>query len=69
MLAALLSPLEPLPLPLALRWLAAYVLFVLLPGCLLVRLLLPRWTARSGAWLEYAVLAVATAIAWLCCSD
>ena len=59
LLAALLSPLEPLPLPLALRWLAAYVLFVLLPGCLLVSLLLPRWTARSGAWLECAVLAVA----------
>src|SRR6185312_12717927 len=30
-LAALLAPAEPLPLPILLRWLAAFLLFVLLP--------------------------------------
>jgi 4-amino-4-deoxy-L-arabinose transferase-like glycosyltransferase len=40
-LAALLAPGVPLPLPLDVRWVGAFVLFVLLPGSLLVRILLP----------------------------
>jgi len=57
LLAALFAPAEPLPLPIELRWLAAFLLFVLLPGWLLVRgLLLPT---RSGEHLETALLVVA----------
>jgi hypothetical protein len=66
-LAALLAPAEPLTtlpwgsftppvLPIELRWLAAFLLFVLLPGWLLVGLLLP---SRTGEHLETAILASA----------
>jgi hypothetical protein len=60
-LAALLAPAEPLPLPLEARWLAAYLLFVLLPGWLLVSLLMPARVAcwRAGERLETTVLVVA----------
>src|SRR5206468_2305865 len=43
-LAALLAPTDPLPLPIGPRWLMAYLLFILLPGWLLVDLLRPRLT-------------------------
>jgi len=55
-LAAMLAPRQPLPVPIELRWLAAYLLFVVLPGWLLVRILLP---VRPAARLETAILALA----------
>src|SRR5689334_1689561 len=36
LLAALLAPTQPLSLPIEARWVAAYLLFVLVPGWLLV---------------------------------
>ena len=55
-LALMLAPFQPLPLPIELRWLAAYLLFIVLPGWLLVRLVLP---AQPGVLLERAILALA----------
>ena len=52
----MLAPTQPLPLPIELRWLAAYLLFIVLPGWLLVRLVVP---ARSEAALERGLLALA----------
>ncbi|MCC7368566.1 MAG: glycosyltransferase family 39 protein [Chloroflexi bacterium] len=55
--AALLAPREPVPLLLEARWLAAYALFVGLPGWLLIRLILPP----GGGWtLERGLLALAS---------
>ncbi len=54
-LAALLAPTTPLPLPLEARWVGAFLLFVLLPGYLLVRVLLP---GRSICRLDTMLLAV-----------
>lgn len=54
-LAALLAPTVPVALPLELRWAAAMLLFVLLPGWLLVRVLLPT---RPGVSLDGALLAL-----------
>ena len=56
-LAALLAPAQPLPLPIELRWLAAFLLFVLLPGWLLVVGLL--FPTRRGLDLETALLTIA----------
>jgi hypothetical protein len=56
-LAAFLAPTEPLLLPIELRWLAAFLLFVVLPGWLLVRLLLPT---RPDEHLETALLVIAS---------
>jgi 4-amino-4-deoxy-L-arabinose transferase-like glycosyltransferase len=54
-LAALLAPTVPLPLPLEVRWVGAFLLFVLLPGYLLVRVLLP---SRSIRRLDTVLLAL-----------
>jgi 4-amino-4-deoxy-L-arabinose transferase-like glycosyltransferase len=62
-LAALLAPSDPLPLPIELRWVAAYLLFVVLPGWLLIDLLLPRWAGRPGRWLDTALLSLASGYA------
>ena len=51
------GPTEPPPLPIELRWLAAFLLFVLLPGWLLVVGVLRP--ARTGAHLETVLLTVA----------
>jgi 4-amino-4-deoxy-L-arabinose transferase-like glycosyltransferase len=48
---------EPLPLPIELRWLAAFLLFILLPGWLLVSLLRPT---RTDERLEIALLIIAS---------
>jgi 4-amino-4-deoxy-L-arabinose transferase-like glycosyltransferase len=58
-LAALLAPSEPLPLPILWRWLAAFLLFVLLPGWLLIGLLLPSLGLRAAQRLETAILVLA----------
>jgi hypothetical protein len=55
-LTLVLAPSQPVPMPLELRWLAAYLLFVVMPGWLLVRLLFP---GQPGALLERSVLALA----------
>ena len=55
-LAGLLAPSVPAPLPLDVRWLAAFLLFVVLPGWLLVEILLP---SRDGGLLESVLLALA----------
>ncbi|MGE3908070.1 MAG: hypothetical protein AB7K36_01875 [Chloroflexota bacterium] len=55
-LAGLLAPGQPLPLLVEVRWLAAYVLYVVLPGWLIVSLLLP---SRPWARLETALVALA----------
>jgi hypothetical protein len=56
-LAALLAPAQPVPLPIELRWLVAFMVFILLPGWLLVGLLLPR---RPGESLETGLLIIAS---------
>ena len=59
-LAALLAPAQPLPIPIELRWALAFLLFVVLPGWLLVGLQVP---ARPGEHLETALLATAAGYA------